>query len=146
MIFYHGTCKQFAEQIKREGLIPSAHPFKTMRLDEIGENRGQLTEERAVYLTPSFNAAKIFATFRARYERAKPHTKIIFATSAPFTKLESTVIPDASPCIICISLPESFSLEDDTEAPNYRGQISRSPIPAHYIQSFLSLTKERINL
>ena len=136
MILYHGTCDSFVPDIKREGLIPKKHPFQ---LENSGISAIFLrdpNDHNAVYLTASLATARVFADYRARYERAS------YGADVPFygwdkCKREHESNPTAKPAVILVNVPDSWKpyIKRDTQCPpDNKAYWTDKPIPPKYIK------------
>jgi hypothetical protein len=126
---YHGTIKQFAEHIQREGLKPEpAEAFELISDDGIPI---RAIEHVQAHVTASLPRAKDYARFRANYERAK-HGEWLRGPvpTIQFEKIGGDTIPDAAPTVIAFDLPATWHLETDKQ--DHLGLISK-PIPASYV-------------
>ena len=136
MILYHGTCDTFVPDIKREGLVPQKH-----KLQETIPGMNALfynveNDHKAVYLSGSLETARLFAQFRADYERAKYHAVVMFG-QAPKLKLSHEIRPTAKPAIITINVPDSWKpyLKRDTQTPaEMKAYWTTKAIPPEYIK------------
>lgn len=147
MKLYHGTIKQFADHIKREGLKPEPAEALAVALDTdnygIVDMRKRETEHLP-HVTKELSAAKEYARFRADYERASygqwiapvsdPNTEVHLPKAEKLTHEQNLA---ALPVVLTLELPEDWPLVVDKH--DYRGLVSTKPIPAHYVTDVISV-------
>jgi hypothetical protein len=114
MVVYHGTTMDVAEKIKREGLRPNPDSaFLTTRTDDFRT----LGKHDAVYVTTNKLVAKMFALFRAEYERVPEGTAIPWGELS-LIKHGREIKKNAKPAIVKLDLPSNVipRLEIDEQA------------------------------
>lgn len=134
---YHGTVKNWLPEIMREGLKPvPSHRFNIFT-PEIGISPAKLERgTHHVYLAENKSYAKRFAEFRSAYLKAKPGNPVMkgergfLAFNA--TKMGGDIIPNASPAILAVSLPEDWPLYSDY--PMSDGLYTTRPIPPQFLK------------
>ena len=136
MILYHGTCDSFVPDNKREGLIPKKHAFQLENSGLAALFLKSPNDHNAVYLTASLATARVFADYRARYERATYGADVAFFDWDK-RKLTHEIRPTAKPAIITINVPDSWKpyIKRDTQCPpDNKAYWTYKPIPPEYIQ------------
>ena len=136
MILYHGTCDAFVPEILREGLIPQKHMLQQTVPSIDAFFYEPEHNHKAVYLSGSLATARLFAKFRADYEKAKYHAVVMFG-HAPKLKLSHTIRPTAKPVVLTINVPDDWKTyikPDDNTSADLLAYWTVKPIPAKYIK------------
>ena len=158
MILYHGTTVDIAEKIRLEGLKPHRETaFKFQREDRFSRIDDHPMEHLPyVYVTPDRKLAEYFASFRARYERARYGEKIQWSTEVSMRKYDERRNALATPAIIRFILPDDWNekLEPDPQGDSkgriggfvedgrevsYTAQICGCSIPSNFVAEVLPL-------
>jgi hypothetical protein len=135
MKVYHGTIKQYAERIQREGLKPiPAHRFKAIfdRNDPIELSDAPGESSARAHVTPDAKLASEYAKLRAEYAKSAKGQWINTGDFPELEKLATEIIPDASPVVVEFHLPIGWPLTIDIQ--DARGYVTPS-IPASYVAS-----------
>lgn len=149
MRVYHGTIAEFAKEIKKTGLLPmDKNKFALEFGDPLAEEFGFTPdihntyhdEPTQVHVTDDIEHAKEYAAFRARYENAKPGSKVepLQPWYVAPTKLVSTPeISNAKPVVIEIELPGIWETRFDVDVEDHTGLVTDYPIPPEYIKAVI---------
>lgn len=111
MTLYHGTTIQAARAILSEGIWPNGNgngsSFKLVRLDDYSPVE---TSNGFVFLSQNPDGAKRFASFRAKFDRAKDGDRVLYgAGNVPMVKLTNWHQPTARPAIVRVNIPETVT-------------------------------------
>jgi hypothetical protein len=130
MKVYHGTIKQYAERIKREGLKPE--PARAFRLADLKGIELRDAERVQAHVTLSPVIASVYAKFRADYEEAPKGQWIEFGGVPWYQKTTDEQLQDATPVVVEFHLPVGWPLRQDEMDPKNLAFVTPS-IPADYV-------------
>lgn len=113
MILYHGTIREYEHSILQHGLIPN--PDKAFHVARI-----PLPPEGAVYLTDSYEQAKLFAMTRAAYTTLNPGEQYCcvdgYLVNKRLDGQSADTKADTTPIVVKVDTPEGLPFGDDPDS------------------------------